>query len=101
MVLTKEMMTEQMKGWRMLAKSGILKIMHYNNKTHRDTNEKTWHCLVVREYDPETNQICNGYEPDPFPLFIFNHMVSGCLVYAFKTEANRDAVCGYVMKNIQ
>ena len=90
-------MTEQMKSWRLLRKSGKIKIEEYNNKTqviediNTTLNGKKWYILVVQPTDENEN-----IAVDPFGLMILGYMVS-CYIYAFDKEVNRDAVYKYVM----
>ena len=90
-------MTEQMKSWRLLRKSGKIKIEEYNNKTqviediNTTLNGKKWYILVVQPTDENEN-----IAVDPFGLMILGYMVSG-YIYAFDKEVNRDAVYKYVM----
>lgn len=89
------MLKEQMKIWRKLAKQGELKIMEYNNTSHK-VNGKTFYDFVVQPYHNGEMEDCPMC---PYSLLINGIMVSG-YTYTFTKQENRDAIYNYVMKDI-
>jgi len=94
-LFTNEIMKEQMKIWRKLAKQGKIKIMEYNNKT-KMVNDVEHYTLVVQPYKNDKMSDCDF---DVMGLFCLGEMVSGYM-YLFKNQKNRDTIYNYVMKNI-
>ena len=93
--LNREMLNQQMKIWRKMAKEGALKIMEYNNK-ETEINGKNLYHFVVQPYDKEKMEECGMC---PYSLMVLGTMVCG-YTYSFTRRENRDAVYNYVMKEI-
>jgi len=87
--LNNEMMTENMKRWRLQKKEGIINIDERNHREFEISGKK-WYLLVIQITKEEENQI------DPL-AFVFGYLVSG-MVYWFNSEENRNTVANYVMK---
>jgi len=89
-------LVEQMKIWRKQKKQGTLHLNPYNNRTKVIAGE-TFYILVVQQgSSPETIEPI-GIDPFGFGFDEGMYLVDG-MIYAFKHEANRDAVFAYVMK---
>jgi hypothetical protein len=89
-------MVEQMKIWRKQKKQGALHLNPKNNRTKVISGE-TFYILVIQQgSSPETIEPI-GIDPFGFGFDEGAYLVDG-MIYAFKHEANRDAVFAYVMK---
>jgi hypothetical protein len=91
----KEMMADQMKTWRKLAKEGEIKIMEYNNRETKHGNKTIYH-FIVQPYKNEKMIECSIC---PYALMVLGIMVDG-FTYSFWKKENRDAIYNYVMKGI-
>ena len=89
-------LVDQMKQWRKQKKQGILHLNPKNNRT-KVINGVTFYILVIQQgSSPETIDPI-GIDPFGGGFDDGMYLVDG-MIYAFKHEANRDAVFGYVMK---
>jgi hypothetical protein len=93
--LNRQILNDQMKIWRKMAKEGILKIMEYNNSETEQNGMKLYN-FIVQPYKNEEMEDCGFC---PYALLTLGIMVSG-YTYSFMKKENRDAIYNYVMKNI-
>jgi hypothetical protein len=93
--LNRQILNDQMKIWRKMAKEGILKIMEYNNSETEQNGMKLYN-FIVQPYKNEEMEDCGFC---PYALLTLGIMVSG-YTYSFMKKENRDAIYKYVMKGI-
>jgi hypothetical protein len=87
-------LVEQMKIWRKQKKQGILHMNPKNNRT-KIIGGQTFYILVVQQGSSPATIDPIGIDPFGVGFDEGAYLVDG-LIYAFKQEANRDAVFGYV-----